>query len=99
MKRVTVTVLRISMEIVQLWTKTHWTNQNPYSDIEEEPTVPVDEDTGDAEPKNISGVNFDYIGGHVLLCHKRLYHTTRSRRASTCYSFYRNMCVDQTQPV
>ena len=93
-KWVTVTVSRFSTEMVQLWTKTHWTNHDPYSDLEEEPPTPSKDNTENIEPKNYSGVNFDYIGGHVLRCQKRPYHTVCSRCANTCYSFYRDMCAE-----
>ena len=55
-----VLIPRMKKEIVQLWTKTHWTQLDPYSNIEE---------TGseiyviDEKP---SGVFFEVKGGHCL---------------------------------
>ena len=82
-KKSTVSITRLNKEVLQLWTKTHWSNINPYSDLDDilssddesqKMTEKVQHD--DEEIKSvecISGVYFDSISGHVLRKHKRSY--------------------------
>ena len=100
LKPVSVTVSRLSTEIVELWTKPHWINQDPYSDLEDicsltrtSSTIGIDDEIAQ---KWITGVNFEFTGGHVLRRRKQMYATERSRRNNTHYSFYQDMCEDST---
>ena len=34
-KKVTVTITKLDKEVIQLWTKSHWMQIDPYSDLEE----------------------------------------------------------------
>ena len=85
-KKVTVTIPKLDSEIIQIWTKTHWSQIDPYSDIEEvksssseiemSPTDITFEDS--AKPE---------VGSHYLWPRKRVYRCTRLRR-SGMHTFY-----------
>ena len=67
----------------------HWSELDPYSDLEEHC------ESGNAspcEPVSPDCVYFTKIGGHVLRKRHRSYSYTQTRRTSTGYTFYRDMC-------
>ena len=89
---VLVPIPRIKPEIVQLWTKTHCSQLDPYSDIEEMESKSSEKtETGltKAEP---SSLFFHMMGGHCLGPRKHTYHTIRNCRSSSKDKFYCDMC-------
>ena len=67
-RKVSVTVQKLCTEIIKLQTKTHWTNIDPYSDIEE---ISSETDEGQipsqaSQTQEPSGLLFECHGGHVL---------------------------------
>ena len=101
-KKVTVTVSKLSNEVIQLWTKTHWSQLDPYSDIDDEAKSDKSENATDpvaispmVDPKQSSSSQQSaLIGGHVLRCRKRHYTTDRPHREGA-HTFYRDMCLDR----
>ena len=98
---VSVVVPKLGKETVQLWTKTHWSNIDPYSDIE------VVDDTSDQSTSSDTDLDksahvernphFDIIGGRILRKRKRSYSSDRQRRQGSATKFYRDMCVPDTR--
>ena len=95
-RKVSVTIQKLKPEIVKLQTKSHWTNIDPYSDIEEvNSETDNDHSSSDtSESKEQAGLFFECHGGHVLRRRKRNYTVERSRRPSSRDTYYRDMCDD-----
>ena len=97
-RKVSVVIPKLSTEVIQLKTKTHWSDIDPYSSLEEclsdEETKLVDNTAKrECEP---TGLFFDSVGGHTLRKRKRNYIACRPRRNTSKDKFYRNMCEDIT---
>ena len=67
----------------------HWSELDPYSDLEEQCESG---NTSTCETVSPDGVYFTKIGSHVLRKRHRSYSCTRTRRLSTGYTYYRDMC-------
>ena len=94
-RKVTVTLSKINQEMIQLWTKTHWSNLDHYSDLDEVRHTDTDDEV--FAPKEeikatVTCVHFNCIGGHRLRKRKRSYTTSRARRPFSENTFYREMC-------
>ena len=104
-KKVTVTVTRLSAEIIQLWSKTHWSQLDPYSDLENETVTKTTDKSGSCigssdlaqieAPQSTNPVQ-TIIGGHVLQKRKRHYNVDRPCRGGA-HKFYRDMCLNSTR--
>ena len=85
-RKACVMVPRLKREVVQLWTKTHWSQLDAYSDIEE---------TGSelqVTPDDFSDDQLEVKYSHNLRPRKRHYNIDRSRRPSSKDKFYRGLC-------
>ena len=75
-RKVSVTIPRLDPEVIQLMIKTHWTNIDPYSDIENiinESEKETDATSDPSSEMDNSGVFFTHAGGHVLRKRTRHY--------------------------
>ena len=92
---------KLSIEVIQLWTKTHWSQLDPYSDIDEDTKPDKSEKTTDPPTENPALISVKcqfskdstLLGGHALRHWKRHYTMDRPQRESA-HTFYRNMCLD-----
>ena len=85
-RKVCVMVPRLKREVVQLWTKTHWSQLDAYSDIEETSgELPV-------TPDELIDDQYEVKYSHNLRPRKRHCNTDRSRRPSSKDKFYRGLC-------
>ena len=73
LRKVTVTVPKLKIDIIQIWMKKHWSMLDPYSHLEE--TSSSDRTTSDkyddgpntsTRKTDTSGLYFNYIGGHLI---------------------------------
>ena len=100
--KVTVVLPKLRKVTVQHWTKMHWTQVDPYSDIEvvDDSENDIAHEVADlssqhSDPDEIHADNnpyFDVIGGRILRKRKRSYSADRSRRSGSEHQFYRDMC-------
>ena len=90
-KNVSVIISKLNDEVIQLWTKNHWSQIDPYSDLEEvhsENTTPPSSEESDYQPVLENMIS---VGGHTLRQRKRRYTLNRPCRANA-HSFHRDMC-------
>ena len=72
-KRVTVMIPKLDREVIQLWTKSHWSQIDPYSDLEETKTD-VSSTSSNEETEQQTGLeSVNPLGGHALRCRKQRY--------------------------
>ena len=97
--KTSVVLPKLQDEIIQLWTKQHWSFLDPYSDIEEALSSPDSGDTnseGETVQLNKNDETSAVIGGRVLRRRKRNYLTSRPHRSHTKHQYYRGLCADTT---
>ena len=90
-KKVSVMISKLDDEVIQLWTKNHWSQIDPYSDLEEvnsEITTSPSSEESDHQPVLENMIS---VGGHSLRQRKRMYTLNQPHRASA-HSFCRDMC-------
>ena len=87
-----VIVSKLKPDSLNVEKKTHWSQIDPYSDLEETRSNPQNDN-----PDGVthSGVYFDVIGGHTLRKRKRSYQCNRLRRENSANKFYRGMCSEK----
>ena len=97
-KKVTITVTRLDREVIELWTKTHWSQLDPYSDLDNETISELDADKSESEAQSSEAHSIEVhqhsnlgqpvsMGGHILRSRKRHYTMNRPHRESA-HKFY-----------
>ena len=96
-----VVVPKLKWEVVQILTGTHWTNIDPYSDIDEVPTTDSDEprdvdSSMQIEPlySEASELFFQMAGGHCLRKRTRSYSCEKSRQNTSKDKFHGGLCEE-----
>ena len=98
-RKIVINVPKLSEENIQRWTKTHWADLDPYSDIEDIGDQSVEDATNQQESANDrkKGVHLEIAGGYCLRRRKRSYSTERPRRDKSKNTFYRELCESDSE--
>ena len=90
-RKLKVTVLKLDKTAIKQPTKEvpHWSELDPYSDLEEQCESG---NTSTYETASPDGIYFTKIGGHVLRKRHHSYSCTQTWRLCTGYTYYRDMC-------
>ena len=87
-----VSLSKLKLDSLNMEKKTHWSQIDPYSDLEETRSNPQDDNP---VVMSHSGMYHDVIGGHTLRKRKRSYQCSRLRRENSATKFYREMCPEK----